>query len=171
MKSPTASSSSRSPAPRSAAVAVAVLATAACATARTERPTAPPPAGSTTSAPAPAAPLVPGLCAATIARTWHGRVAAARADEYAAYLGDAITKFRALPGNLGYQLMRETIGAETHFTVISYWATRDAIHSYAGADITRTRHLPRDAEFLIDPEQTVKNYELVVQNLDCPAPR
>lgn len=140
---------------------------AGCATTRSERPTAPP-AATSTGAPAAAAPLVPGLCAATVARTWHGRVPNARAEEYTAYLSEAITKFRALPGNLGYQLMREAIGAETHFTVISYWASREAITAYAGADITKTRHLPRDAEFLIAPEQTVKNYELVVQNLDCP---
>ena len=97
-----------------------------------------------------------------IARVWHGRTPTAKADEYAKVLGGAITKFRTIPGNLGYQMMRETIGGETHFMVISYWTSRDAIHAYAGADIRKTRNLPRDPEFLIDPEQTVMNYDLVV---------
>ena len=48
---------------------------------------------------------------------------------------------------------------------ISYWTSRDAIHAYAGADIRKTRNLPRDAEFLIDPEQTVMNYDLVVNDM------
>jgi hypothetical protein len=43
---------------------------------------------------------------------------------------------------------------------LSYWTSRDAIRAYAGEDIRKTRHLPRDKEFLIDPEQTVMNYDL-----------
>ena len=77
---------------------------------------------------------------------------------------EAIKKFRALPGNRGYQMMREDAGAETHFQVISYWDSREAIHGYAGADISRVRPLPRDNEFLIDPEPTVRNYDLVVDD-------
>ena len=115
-------------------------------------------------APAP----VPTVCAARVGRVWHGRTPAEKADAYAAYISDAITKFRSIPGNLGYQLMRENVGAETHFTVISYWASRDAIRAYAGDDIQKTRHLPRDPEFLIEPEQTVINYDLAVMDLGCP---
>jgi heme-degrading monooxygenase HmoA len=120
------------------------------------------------ASPAAAAPAGASLCTAAIARVWHGRTPVARTDEYSAYISAAITKFRDIPGNRGYQLLRETVGDETHFTVISYWTSRDAIRAYAGEDIRKTRHLPRDAELLIDPEQTVKNYDLVVQSLDCP---
>jgi heme-degrading monooxygenase HmoA len=100
-----------------------------------------------------------------VARVWHGRTPAAKADEYARYLAEAIKKFRSIPGNLGYQMMREDAGAEAHFMVVSFWASRDAIHAYAGADISRTRHLPRDAEYLIEPEQSVHNYDLAVSDL------
>jgi heme-degrading monooxygenase HmoA len=110
----------------------------------------------------------PAVCDARVARVWHGRTPVAKAEEYAAYLADAITKFRTIPGNAGYQMMRETVGDETHFSVISYWRTRDAITAYAGDDIRKTRHLPRDAEFLIDPEQTVMNYDLSVLDVGCP---
>ncbi len=101
-----------------------------------------------------------------IARVWHGRTSNAKADEYAKYLGGAIKKFRTIPGNLGYQMMREAVGEETHFMVISYWTSREAIHAYAGADIRKTRHLQRDPEFLVDPEQTVMNYDLIVNDMD-----
>jgi heme-degrading monooxygenase HmoA len=115
----------------------------------------------------PAAPSTPSLCRATIARVWHGRTPNVKAEEYAAYLAAAITKFPTIPGNLGYQMMRETVGDETHFSVISYWVSRDAIHGYAGADIAATRALPRDAEYLIDPEPQVKNYDLSTDGLGC----
>jgi heme-degrading monooxygenase HmoA len=97
-----------------------------------------------------------------IARVWHGRTPNAKADEYAQYLAESIAKFPAIPGNLGYQALRETVGAETHFTVISYWQSRDAIRAYAGDDIRQTRHAPRDPEFLIDAEPTVMNYDILV---------
>jgi heme-degrading monooxygenase HmoA len=109
----------------------------------------------------------PSICDAQVARVWHGRTVNAKADEYDAYLKQGIAKFPTIAGNLGYQMMRETIGDETHFTVISYWASRDAIHAYAGADISRVHALPRDAELLIDPEPTVKNYDLAVQTIGC----
>jgi len=52
--------------------------------------------------------------------------------------------------------------------VISYWRTRDAIRVYAGDDIRKTRHLPRDVDYLIDPEPTVMNYDLSVLDVGCP---
>jgi heme-degrading monooxygenase HmoA len=113
------------------------------------------------------APSGAALCGARIARQWHGKTPNAKADEYAAYLGDGIKKFRTIKGNVGYQMMRETIGEETHFAVISYWESREAIHAYAGEDIRRTRMLPRDPEFLIDPEPTVMNYDVAATDFGC----
>jgi heme-degrading monooxygenase HmoA len=124
------------------------------------------------TAPAARAPASSGSvrlpCGAAIARVWHGKTKAERGDDFVAYLTPEVAKFREIPGNLGYQFMRETVGDVTHFTVISYWVSRDAIHGYAGADISRTHNGPRDSEFLIDPEDTVKNYDLVIQAFDCP---
>lgn len=131
-------------------LAAAVLASLACSH-RASGPAAPAEA---------TAPPPPG-----IARVWHGRVPAEKADAYAAYLASAITKFRTLPGNLGYEMLREDGGAETHFMVVSYWTTAEAIHAYAGDDISRTRALPRDPEFLIDAEPLVHNYRVAVQDL------
>lgn len=101
---------------------------------------------------------------ARIARVWHGRTPNAKAEEYTRYISEALPKFRTLPGNLGYQLLRETVGEETHFTVISYWESREAIRAYAGEDIRQVHALPRDAEFLIEPEQTVMNYDMLTHD-------
>jgi heme-degrading monooxygenase HmoA len=101
-----------------------------------------------------------------IARAWHGKTLRAKADEYEAYLGNAITKFSTLPGNLGYQLMRLNGGPDgdqyVEFQVISYWESLEAIKAYAGDTVTHTRDLPRDKEFLIGMEPLVRNYELRV---------
>ena len=106
-----------------------------------------------------------GVPEPAIARVWHGRVSAARADEYTKYLAESIKKFRTIPGNRGYQMMREDTDNEAHFMVISFWNSRDAIHGYAGADISKVRPLPRDGEFLTEPEATVRNYDLIVNEL------
>jgi heme-degrading monooxygenase HmoA len=101
-----------------------------------------------------------------IARTWHGKTPREKADEYEKYLAGAITKFPSIQGNLGYQLMRIDGGPDgeqyTEFQVTSYWESLEAIHAYAGADIRRTRDLPRDREFLVGMEPYVRNYELRV---------
>ena len=97
-----------------------------------------------------------------VARQWHGKVSTARAAEYETYLRKGIKKFTTIKGTMGYDLLREAEGEVTHFCVISYWESRDAIHAYAGADISKVRFLPRDPEFLIDPEPKVRNYDLVL---------
>ena len=137
------------------AIALSLLVATACATSTQAVPAAK--AGVGSAAPA----------GARIARVWHGRTAADRADAYAAYLAESIPKFRAIPGNLGYAMYREDGPSESHFMVVSYWASREAIHAYAGEDISRTRALPRDTEFLLDPEPTVHNYDIAVAD---PAP-
>ena len=97
-----------------------------------------------------------------IVRQWHGKTTAADADRYEHYLAESIKKFTTIPGNRGYQLLREDAGNLTHFSVLSFWDSRDSIHGYAGADISKVRPLPRDPEFLIDPEANVRNYDLRV---------
>ena len=96
-----------------------------------------------------------------IARVWHGKTLTVKADEYARYLDEQIQGFRKLPGNLGFQMLRQAAGDETHFLVISYWTSLAAITAYAGQDIQRVHPLARDAEFLIAPETSVMNYQIV----------
>lgn len=98
-----------------------------------------------------------------VARVWHGRTPVAKADEYYAYLTEAgIKKIKAVPGNLGVQVFRRTTGDVTEFTVISYWEALDAIRRFAGDDIEKTHHLPKDAEYLLELEPTVKHHEVVL---------
>ena len=98
-----------------------------------------------------------------IARVWHGRTPAAKAEEYRKYLFEAgVQAIAKLPGNRGVQ-MQVGIGGETgDFTVVSFWDSIDAIKGYAGEDYTKVHDLPRDKEFLIDHEPLVRHYHLDV---------
>lgn len=100
---------------------------------------------------------------AAVARVWHGRTSESKAKEYTAYLNEAgIPKIRSVPGNLGVQLFRRIENGVSDFVVISYWDSRDTIKQFAGEDIEKTHHLPRDPEFLLELEPTVKHYDIIV---------
>ena len=91
----------------------------------------------------------------TIARIWLGRVIAARADEYAAYLYEE--GIRPLEEKaLGVQLLREDRADDSEFITISYWESVEAMSRFAGSDPRRIHHLPRDAEFLIELPESVQ---------------
>ncbi|HEV7920654.1 MAG TPA: antibiotic biosynthesis monooxygenase [Thermoanaerobaculia bacterium] len=93
-----------------------------------------------------------------IARLWHGRVPDAKAAEYYDYLLTGVHKIEATPGNRGVDVLTSSRAGVTDFIVISYWDSLEAIHAFAGADVEKTHHLPRDAEYLLELEPTVRHY-------------
>lgn len=98
-----------------------------------------------------------------VARIWHGRTPADKADEYRQYLFDTgVKKIASLPGNRGVEMMMSKTAAEGEFMVISYWDSIDAIKGYAGENYTQVHDLPRDKDFLIDREPLVRHFELEV---------
>ena len=95
-----------------------------------------------------------------VARVWRGRVATSRADEYEKYLyNTGVLKIRSIAGNLGAEMLRRSDGDFTEFIVISYWPNREAIKAFAGQDIEKAHFLPRDREFLINPDEFVRHYD------------
>ena len=98
-----------------------------------------------------------------VARIWHGRTPADKADEYKQYLFDVgVKKIATLPGNRGVQLMANKNAEQGEFMVVSYWDSIEAIKGYAGENYTRVHDLPRDKEFLIDMETLVHHFDLDV---------
>ena len=100
-----------------------------------------------------------------VAREWKGRVAPARADEYHQYLLGGVAKLRSTRGCLGVQVMRRGEAGAVEFTVISYWESREAIKAYAGQDIEKPRHLPKDRELLLELPTRVLHYDLTHTDL------
>ena len=98
-----------------------------------------------------------------VARIWQGRTRAGDAERYRAYLyEEGVRKLRATPGNLGVQVFRRSIGDVAEFTTISYWGSRDEIRAYAGEDIEKTHHLPKDAEYLLELPPHVVHLDVLV---------
>src|SRR5438093_13419912 len=94
-----------------------------------------------------------------IARLWHGAVPAAKGDDYAAYLRrPGVTECRATPGNRGVEVLRSTVGGETHFLFISFWDSMDAIRTLAGDEVDRARYYPGDRDYQLQLEPTVTHY-------------
>lgn len=98
-----------------------------------------------------------------VARIWHGAVPKAKADAYEKYLRSGVDQILAVKGNLGAQMMRRDNGKTVEFQVISYWPSRKAIEAFAGKNIEKTHSLPRDKEFLVSVEPTVRHYDVVFE--------
>lgn len=98
-----------------------------------------------------------------IARNWHGRVPAARADAYFAYLQrTGIPDYQRTPGNRGVYVFRRIEGGEAHFLLTSLWDSLDAIRAFAGDDLERARYYPEDTAYLLELEPKVTHYEVLV---------
>jgi heme-degrading monooxygenase HmoA len=100
-----------------------------------------------------------------IARVWHGVVPLEKADGYAKYLADSdrgVRDYQQVPGNRGVCLMRRTQGEHVQFLLVSFWDSREAIMRYAGAEIERAQYFPYDRECLVNPEDNVDHYEVLV---------
>jgi heme-degrading monooxygenase HmoA len=98
-----------------------------------------------------------------VARIWQGRTKESIAERYAAYLyEEGVKKLRATKGNLGVQVFRRTRDGVAEFMTISYWSSRDEIRAYAGDDIEKTHHLPKDAEYLLELPAHVKHFDILI---------
>jgi heme-degrading monooxygenase HmoA len=78
---------------------------------------------------------------------------------------EGVTKIRSIPGSLGVEVMRRSEATAVEYTVISYWESRKAIEAYAGQDIEKPRHLPRDREFLLELPTRVLHYDVTHADL------
>src|SRR5262245_2497060 len=97
-----------------------------------------------------------------IARIWRGRTTRAKADEYACYLYEV--GIRPLEEKaLAVMQLREDREHETEFITISYWASVEAMSSFAGPDPRRIHNLPRDPEFLIELPKSVQVLDITAQ--------
>jgi heme-degrading monooxygenase HmoA len=98
-----------------------------------------------------------------IARIWQGRTRASVADEYMAYMyEEGVKKLRSTPGNLGVQVLRRVHDDVAEFITLSYWSTREEIRAYAGEDIEKPHHLPKDAHYLLELPREVTHFEVLV---------
>jgi len=98
-----------------------------------------------------------------IARTWHGRVPAAKTDAYHEYLlRTGVADYAKTAGNLGVYVLRRREGEVAHFLLITHWDSVEAIKGFAGEDYERARYYPEDDDFLLEREPFVTHYEVLL---------
>ena len=98
-----------------------------------------------------------------IARTWHGRVPAAKADAYHEYLlRTGVADYAKTAGNRGVYVLRRREEEVAHFLLITHWESVEAIKGFAGEDYERARYYPEDDDFLLEREPFVTHYELLL---------
>ena len=107
------------------------------------------------------------MSANLIARTWHGRVPAAKADAYHAYLlRTGIADYRSTQGNRGVLVQRHIEGDVAHFTLTTLWDSIESIKAFTGELYERARYYPEDDVYLLERELLVLHTEVLVAVLD-----
>ena len=101
-----------------------------------------------------------------IARIWHGRTPAEKADDYLEYIKrTGIAEYRSVEGNRGQYILRKIDGDGdiTDFTVLSFWESMDAVRAFAGSEPEKPVYYPEDEEYLLELEDEVAHYDVVYQ--------
>ncbi len=101
----------------------------------------------------------------TIARLWHGRTPASKAEAYLNYLNaSGVRELQETPGNRGVLVLRRIGPVEADFYVMSLWDSMESVQKFAGDDVKKARYFDQDREFLLEFEPQVAHYEV------CAAP-
>ncbi len=99
-----------------------------------------------------------------IARIWHGRTPAEKADDYLEYIKrTGIAEYRSVEGNRGQYILRKIDGDVADFTVLSLWESMDAVRAFAGSEPEKPVYYPEDEEYLLELEDEVAHYDVVYQ--------
>jgi len=97
-----------------------------------------------------------------IARRWHGRVAAEKADAYLALMREvAIPDYQAVAGNRGAWCLHRRDGDVVHVETLTFWDDEESIRGFAGEDIAVARYYDFDDDFLIEKEPHVLHFAVI----------
>ena len=97
-----------------------------------------------------------------IARRWHGRVPATRADEYLKLMTDVgLADYRSTQGNRGAWCLHRKEGDVLHVEMLTLWDDFEAIRRFAGDELTKAKYYDFDADFLLELEPSVTHFEVV----------
>jgi heme-degrading monooxygenase HmoA len=97
-----------------------------------------------------------------IARIWHGRVPAEKADAYYHYLErTGLADYAVTPGNRSVSVLRRTENGVTHFLILTVWDSLDSIKAFAGPEYEVARYYLQDDAFLLEREPNVTHYEVL----------
>ena len=97
-----------------------------------------------------------------IARIWTGTTRTWEADAYAQYMHQvALPGYADTTGNRAVLMLRRPRDDDrTEFTMVTVWDNLESVTAFAGPDPERAVFYPRDGQFLIERDLTVRHYAL-----------
>ena len=97
-----------------------------------------------------------------IARVWHGSTKPVDADRYVSHFRQNIfPELIAIDGFRGAQLLRRARGDRVDFTVITTWASLEAIQRFAGDDLEAAVVAPEAQAILTAFDRRAAHYDVV----------
>ena len=98
-----------------------------------------------------------------IARTWRGATTALDGDRYVRYLDETgVAECRATKGNRGVFVLRRLVDERAEFLFVSLWESMDSVRAFAGPEPEVAVFYPEDDDMLIEREETVEHYDVMV---------
>jgi hypothetical protein len=97
-----------------------------------------------------------------IARRWHGRVPAVRAEEYLLLMEQVgLSDYRSTEGNRGAWCLHRREGDVVHVEMFTFWDDEAAIRRFAGGDLLKAKYYDFDPDFLLELEPQVTHFEVI----------
>ncbi|HEV2866240.1 MAG TPA: hypothetical protein VGX37_06965 [Allosphingosinicella sp.] len=97
-----------------------------------------------------------------IARRWHGRIPAAKKDEYLRLMVEvALPDYQSTQGNAGAWCLHRAEGDVVHVEMLTFWADKAAIRRFAGDDMAKAKYYDFDADFLLEFEAEVTHFQVL----------
>jgi hypothetical protein len=97
-----------------------------------------------------------------IARRWHGRVPADRAEEYLRLMtAAAFPDYRSTQGNRGAWCLHRREGDIVHVEMFTLWEDLEAIRRFAGVELTKAKYYDFDPDYLLEMESEVLHFEVM----------
>jgi hypothetical protein len=97
-----------------------------------------------------------------IARRWHGRVPASKAEDYLRLMQDVgLADYRSTEGNRGAWCLHRREGDVVHVEMLTLWDDLDAIHRFAGDDLVKAKYYDFDPDFLLELEPKVIHFQVL----------
>ena len=97
-----------------------------------------------------------------IARLWHGRVPAAKADEYLKLTKEVgLADYRRTPGNIAAWCLHRREGDVVHVETFTLWESEDAIRRFAGDNLLKAKYYDFDPDFLLELEPEVLHFDAI----------
>ena len=97
-----------------------------------------------------------------IARRRHGRVPAAKAEEYLRLMREVgLADYRSTAGNRAAWCLHRPEADVVHVEMFTLWDDLEAIHRFAGDDLVKAKYYDFDPDFLLELEPEVTHFQVI----------